>query len=188
MAMFSWVCLFVHGKQGKMNVVVEEEKLHLSEMISLISFTSKRENAVKEFVTPWFLLHNEWERETDQLRGCSPVGQTDFMMHLQLGSPWDAWEFLQDFDGNAHSLLHVEDFVDLMVAAIITAPGGNFIMWQAEVETLQAFGNVVMILYNLWLSIQLLSVQFSARILPELSLIMQNCSILVIMWLNVFGV
>jgi hypothetical protein len=46
-------------------------------------------------------------------------------------------------------LLHVEDFVDLMVTAIITAPGGNFIMQQAEVETLQAFGNVVMILYNL---------------------------------------
>jgi hypothetical protein len=30
--------------------------------------------------------------------------------------------------------------------------------------------------------------EFSARILPELSLIMQNCSILVIMGLNVFGV
>jgi hypothetical protein len=29
MAMFSWVCLFVHGKQGKIDVVVEEEKLHL---------------------------------------------------------------------------------------------------------------------------------------------------------------
>jgi hypothetical protein len=52
MAIFSWVCLFVHGKQGKMNVVVEEEKLHLSEMISFISFTSKRENVVEEFVTP----------------------------------------------------------------------------------------------------------------------------------------
>jgi len=36
-----------------------------------------------------------------------------------------------------------------MVTAIITAPGGNFITQQAEVETLQAFGNVVMILYNL---------------------------------------
>jgi hypothetical protein len=29
MAMFSWVCLFVHGKQGKIDVVAEEEKLHL---------------------------------------------------------------------------------------------------------------------------------------------------------------